>query len=957
MGEMAAGVAAPFEFLLSGFTEPRSKRNIMTKIRALGGTANNAPTYDVSKCTHVISYKPISSEKFICGVASGKWILKPEFITDSFDKDKWQAESTYEWSEADASENVLPGLLTAPRRWREKIAASGHGAFHDWKVLLHVTNDAVRRRVLEAGGGQCVPVTFPIKEPAALVSLVTHVIVDKCHEKDVQCLKERGIQCLPPECIKEHLFQENPNMTKYRVSSALMTPPETIRQRNIPTVKAKKDHDTFLNRKQTNPSGRESDTPVLMVSLAEEGTSSDPGSSVKRKLELESPKEPEQLQIPKKRKPMELNLIPPPKPQTETSMDLMRKYGIEEFEMEYTESDYDELINYKLYTDNMRPLLLEYAPKLHSRKRVNLLAALWKEFAASNPKKKKPLSTSVLDFKPADEAKEAEVEEEEDGGGGDDNEAKRESLEVNVKVQEEEKEEEVKEKKGGKDASTSKAVYVRRSERQQSNTKKDEVSGGIIADHSPKSLPRKFNVNRKNGKGETPLQLACFKNDITKVRELLNKPDIDVNARDNAGWTPLHEACIRGHTASVKELLKFASGKRMVTSTESRGMQTLDFLAAPSECGNTPLHDAVFNNHIEVVKLLVEAGGSILLTAKNKAGFTPFGMALTEVMKEAMLGQRSEVSRLPAVDEENENNASTSKAENVRRSERLQSNTRKDEVSGGIIADHSLKTSPRKTNENRKGETLLHEACIKNNITKVRELLNEPDIDVNAQDGAGWTPLHEACNHGHTVCVKELLKFAPGKRMVTSTEGRSMQTLDLLAAPSKCGTTPLHDAVYNNRIEVVKLLVEAGGSNLLTVRNKKGFTPVDMAQTEVMKEAILGQRSEVSRLSAVDEKNENGRIPLTFKKNTGSTPVDMTQTEIMKAPIPSQRSGVIRLPAIDEENKNRRILLAGVRNKAGLTPVDIAQTEVMKEANLGLRPAVSTLSAVSEENENSLQGE
>eukprot|EP00057_Strongylocentrotus_purpuratus_P019844 XP_011674318.1 PREDICTED: tonsoku-like protein [Strongylocentrotus purpuratus] len=398
---------------------------------------------------------------------------------------------------------------------------------------------------------------------------------------------------------------------------------------------------------------------------------------------------------------MELNLIPPPKPQTETSMDLMRKYGIEEFEMEYTESDYDELINYKLYTDNMRPLLLEYAPKLHSRKRVNLLAALWKEFAASNPKKKKPLSTSVLDFKPADEAKEAEVEEEEDGGGGDDNEAKRESLEVNVKVQEEEKEEEVKEKKGGKDASTS-------------------------------------------------------------------------------------------------------------------------------------------------------------------------------------------------------------KAENVRRSERLQSNTRKDEVSGGIIADHSLKTSPRKTNENRKGETLLHEACIKNNITKVRELLNEPDIDVNAQDGAGWTPLHEACNHGHTVCVKELLKFAPGKRMVTSTEGRSMQTLDLLAAPSKCGTTPLHDAVYNNRIEVVKLLVEAGGSNLLTVRNKKGFTPVDMAQTEVMKEAILGQRSEVSRLSAVDEKNENGRIPLTFKKNTGSTPVDMTQTEIMKAPIPSQRSGVIRLPAIDEENKNSK---------------------------------------------------
>nr|XP_054768903.1 chromodomain-helicase-DNA-binding protein Mi-2 homolog isoform X3 [Lytechinus pictus] len=145
-------------------------------------------------------------------------------------------------------------------------------------------------------------------------------------------------------------------------------------------------------------------------------------------------------------KPMDfqLNLIPPPKPQTETSMDLMRKYGIEEFEMEYTESDYDELINYKLYTDNIRPLVLDRAPKLHSQKLVNLLAALWKEFAANNPKKKKAVAPPVIDFKPPTPAKEAEAEEEEE------EESKRESLEIDVKVQEEEKEEEVKEKKGGK---------------------------------------------------------------------------------------------------------------------------------------------------------------------------------------------------------------------------------------------------------------------------------------------------------------------------------------------------------------------------------------------------------------------------------------------------------------------------------------------------------------------------
>eukprot|EP00057_Strongylocentrotus_purpuratus_P027736 XP_011682210.1 PREDICTED: tankyrase-2 [Strongylocentrotus purpuratus] len=297
---------------------------------------------------------------------------------------------------------------------------------------------------------------------------------------------------------------------------------------------------------------------------------------------------------------------------------------------------------------------------------------------------------------------------------------------------------------------------------------------------------------RKNHKGETPLHYACIKNNIARVRELLNEPDIDVNARDNAGWTPLHEACNHGHTACVEELLKFASGKGKITRRS-------------------------------------------LLTVKNKAGSTPGDLAKTDAIKEAILGQRSEVSRLLVVDQENEN------------------------ISRSSIPHPSPKSSPRKTNVNRKnpkGETPLHVACIKNNIAKVRELLNEPDIDVNARDNADWTPLHEACNHGHTACVKELLKFVPGKRKITGTEN-GRQTLDLLAAPSDCGTTPLHDAVNNNQIEAVKLLVEAGGRSLLTVKNKAGYTPVNLAQTEDMKEAILGQRSEVSKVPAIDEKNEN----------------------------------------------------------------------------------------------------
>ena len=113
------------------------------------------------------------------------------------------------------------------------------------------------------------------------------------------------------------------------------------------------------------------------------------------------------------KQPMDLplTLIPPPKPQTKTSVDLMREYGIEEFEMEYTESDYDELINYKLFSQNIRPLVTERAPKLPSNKLVSLLAVLWKEFAANNPKKgqRKP---SIPDFKPSEQTAEKEAGDE-----------------------------------------------------------------------------------------------------------------------------------------------------------------------------------------------------------------------------------------------------------------------------------------------------------------------------------------------------------------------------------------------------------------------------------------------------------------------------------------------------------------------------------------------------------------
>ena len=52
----------------------------------------------------------------------------------------------------------------------------------------------------------------------------------------------------------------------------------------------------------------------------------------------------------------------------------------------------------------------------------------------------------------------------------------------------------------------------------------------------------KGNVNKRNKVGETPLQLACIRGDVDRVRMLL-EAGADVNNKDNNGWTPLHEVC------------------------------------------------------------------------------------------------------------------------------------------------------------------------------------------------------------------------------------------------------------------------------------------------------------------------------------------------------------------------------------------------------------------------------
>ncbi|MGH0132561.1 UNVERIFIED_CONTAM: hypothetical protein FKN15_067947 [Acipenser sinensis] len=127
--------------------------------------------------------------------------------------------------------------------------------------------------------------------------------------------------------------------------------------------------------------------------------------------------------------------------------------------------------------------------------------------------------------------------------------------------------------------------------------------------------------------------------------------------------------------------------------------------------------------------------------------------------------------------------------------------------------------SPGVTKKNHKGETLLHLACIKGDVSSVEQLL-ESGADPNLKDHAGWTPLHEACNHGHVKVVELLLQ----QGVLLNTTGYQNES-------------PLHDAVKNGHAGIVELLLRNGASQ--EVLNIFGLRPIDHAETDEMRALLL----------------------------------------------------------------------------------------------------------------------
>ena len=93
-------------------------------IKQLGGKFIDTTSF-VEGATHVIAGYPNTGEKYMGGLMTGKWLLRPEYIQDSHTSGRWLGEMDYEWSSQHLSNRFV--ILT---RLGEKERGEREG---DWR--------------------------------------------------------------------------------------------------------------------------------------------------------------------------------------------------------------------------------------------------------------------------------------------------------------------------------------------------------------------------------------------------------------------------------------------------------------------------------------------------------------------------------------------------------------------------------------------------------------------------------------------------------------------------------------------------------------------------------------------------------------------------------------------------------------------------------------------------------
>ena len=179
-------------FTLSGFV-PRGRyftievveeerRKVIAGIKSLGGIIRGSDRWH-EDITHVVTFSVADmermTEKIMCALAAGRWVVTPRYVKRSLQEGKWVSPLNYAWNSR-AVERRKEFQLNGPARgtlfWTMKAAF----------LMKDERTEDFCVRLVSAGGGKVITcynsIESLINYLPSLYRMVTHVFLDNVHE-------------------------------------------------------------------------------------------------------------------------------------------------------------------------------------------------------------------------------------------------------------------------------------------------------------------------------------------------------------------------------------------------------------------------------------------------------------------------------------------------------------------------------------------------------------------------------------------------------------------------------------------------------------------------------------------------------------------------------------------------------------------------------------------------------
>jgi ankyrin repeat protein len=425
----------------------------------------------------------------------------------------------------------------------------------------------------------------------------------------------------------------------------------------------------------------------------------------------------------------------------------------------------------------------------------------------------------------------------------------------------------------------------------------------LATEHSQDVRSRDF------GDKWTPLHAASAYGHVEVARVLIEQ-GVDMAARNDEGYTPLHVASRNGHVDVARFLVEHGADMLVRDNHEATPLHVASVpgrvevarflveqgadVSARDDGGGTPLHVASVNGHAEIVYLLVDYGADVAhLTNLGKSALheaSTFGhvdiarflidhgadtTAHTEDRRTA-LHLASSYGYLDIARMLLEHGADASaQAEDGKSPLHVAASYGNLEISR-ILVEHGADVTARANS----GRTPLHFASSCGSV-QVARFLMEHGADLSARDKYGWTPWDQANMDGHAELARFLVDVggyptvqddnltasdaaAEEAMEVRVEQGASADTTSLV----NNGWTPLHVAVGQGNVEVVRILVKHGMD--VAARTNDGWTPLHLGvlQGNVDVVRILIEHGADTTVGAND-----GRTPLHMAVEAGHVEV------------------------------------------------------------------------------------